>query len=74
MKRIVLIFIIFLAGWQFATSQNVTVSGLKVQSEILNTSGETAIFTRKNLPAGIYLMKIQGNKQSETVKLIIQSL
>jgi hypothetical protein len=51
-----------------------TLSGLKVQSEILNTSGETAIFTRKNLPAGIYLMKIQSNKQSETVKLIIQSL
>jgi TonB-linked SusC/RagA family outer membrane protein len=33
MKRIVLIFIIFLVGWQFATSQNVTVSGIVTSQE-----------------------------------------
>jgi hypothetical protein len=49
-----------------------TLSGQKVQSETMNVQGGTAGFTRKNLPAGIYLMKIRCNEQSETVQLIIQ--
>ncbi|GHV57795.1 hypothetical protein FACS1894182_07620 [Bacteroidia bacterium] len=49
-----------------------TLSGQKVQSETVNAQGGTAGFTRKNLPAGIYLMKIRCNERFETVKLIIQ--
>ena len=49
-----------------------TLSGQKVQAEILNVRGGEASFTRKNLPTGIYLMKVAGNDRSETIKLIIQ--
>lgn len=47
------------------------LSGQKVQTEILNAQGGVASFTQ-NLPSGIYLMKIIGNKSVETVKLIIR--
>ena len=49
-----------------------TFSGRKVQTEILNIEGGMANFTRKNLSAGIYLMKVRCNELSETIKLIIQ--
>jgi hypothetical protein len=49
-----------------------TLSGQKVQSETINASGGFASFTRKSLPAGIYLMKVSSNEQSETIRLIIQ--
>jgi hypothetical protein len=49
-----------------------TLSGQKVQTEILNVNGSKATFTRKNLSTGIYLMKINGKNWSETVKLIVQ--
>jgi len=49
-----------------------TLSGQKVQTEIIATQGGTASFTRKSLTSGIYLMKITCNEQAETVKLIVQ--
>jgi hypothetical protein len=49
-----------------------TLAGQKVQAETINATAGEAHFTRKNLPAGIYLMKVSGSEKSETIKLIIQ--
>ena len=49
-----------------------TLSGQKVQTEILNAQGGVASFTRKNLRGGIYMMRIRSSESDETVKLITQ--
>jgi len=49
-----------------------SLSGQMMQAITLKTQGGTASFTRKDLQSGIYLLRIAGNKQIETVKLIVK--
>jgi hypothetical protein len=49
-----------------------TLTGQKLQSETVEVSGNLARFTRKSLPAGIYLLKVSRKGQSETAKLIVE--
>jgi hypothetical protein len=48
-----------------------TLAGQKLQSENVEVNGNLAHFIRKNLPEGVYLLKVSRNGQSETLKLII---
>jgi hypothetical protein len=50
-----------------------TLSGQKVQAEQLGVrSGGVVSFTKKNLPTGIYLLKVYRDGKADTVKLIIK--
>jgi len=49
-----------------------TLSGQRAQAETLKSQGGVANFIRKDLQPGIYLLRITGNNQIETVKLIVK--
>jgi beta-xylosidase len=58
------------AGFNFETVEILTIGGNKVYSEKLKMPDSRKVI-HPNLSSGVYLLKITGEKQSETVKIII---
>ena len=58
------------AGFDFEKVEILSISGNLVYSEKLKMTDNRKVI-HPNLPSGVYLLKITGEKQSETVKIII---